>query len=42
MTGEGGGEGEGGEGEENFHILITYLLNEGVVIKTALFTDTLE
>ena len=35
MTGEeGGGEGEGGEGEENCHPLITSLLNEGAVIKT--------
>ena len=31
MTGEGGGEGEGGE--ENCHMLITSLLNEGAVIK---------
>ena len=34
MTGEEGGEGEGGEGEENCHPLITSLLNEGAVIKT--------
>ena len=34
MTGgEGGGEGEGGEGEENCHMLIMSLLNEGAVIR---------
>ena len=36
MTGEEGGEGGEGEGEENCHPLITSLLNEGAVIKILL------